>query len=175
MLAIQAAKLKSKKVILMPPPPLSHPRLKSKTERITDIMWYEARKADVEFVDVASQFDDERIRGKYVIHRDGLHVTRLGGGIYAWSLLEHLHHHHKQLRVNPQLCAGCQLTGHKFDHCDIVMNPRSITRQPRRSASTTNTSQPRSPPTFAHYNRFNVLNSDEHYFNYFPQGHHYRP
>ena len=156
--AIEAAKCKAKKVILMPPPPLSHPRLKPKADRMTDIMWYEARNADVEFVNVAPEFEDERIHGKYVISRDTLHVTKLGGGIYAWALLNHLDQYHKHLKVNTQLCANCQLTTHKYNNCDFHLNDRSRTGH-RWRAPNTYTSQ---PPTFVHYNRFNVLQGNQY-------------
>ena len=162
-LAILAAKAKASKVIVMPPPPLSHPRLQSKAQRMSNIMRYEAQQARCEYVDVQSKYNDDRICGQYIIASDGKHVTKLGGGIYAYSLVDHLYNNHRQLNVNLNFCVNCQHTGHRFDNCHIG---RSATRQHQHSSheftpathtASPYTSQLRSPPNFTHSNRFQVL------------------
>ena len=162
-LAIRAAKAKASKVIVMPPPPLSHPRLQSKAQRMSNIMRYEAQQARCEYVDVQSKYNDDRICGQYIIASDGKHVTKLGGGIYAYSLVDHLYNNHRQLNVNLNFCVNCQHTGHRFDNCHIG---RSATRQHQHSSheftpathtASPYTSQLRSPPNFTHSNRFQVL------------------
>ena len=114
---ITIAKRKSKAVVVMPPPPLQFPTIRNNISGITEIMRQEAHAAGVEFVDVSSTFPDPSLPGPFVFHRDGLHVTKLGGGLYAHALLNHLYNHHNSIPLKSPLCVLCHRTGHIMDHC----------------------------------------------------------
>ena len=53
---INTAQHRANNVIIMPPPPIQHPKTKSYVKRISDILWYEAQQAVVEFVDMTNAF-----------------------------------------------------------------------------------------------------------------------
>ena len=115
--AIRAAKLKANKVLIMPPPPLNHPHIVENIKYITDMMWFEAMEAKVEYVEVAEHFNDNRLDGAYLFDRSGIHVSQLGGGLYTYALLDHLSIYHQNLKLNLPFCVRCQHTGHGFDSC----------------------------------------------------------
>ena len=134
--AIRLANIKSRKVIVMPPPPLTHQRLRGNIKRMTDIMRYEASRANVEFIEASSYFTDDRLNGVDLFDRSGLHGNRLGSGIYAFSLLHHLSNHHPHLRVDSSsFCVNCHLTGHTFNTCRDPDHPQYAASQHGRYTS----------------------------------------
>ena len=120
----------------MPPPPLTHQRLCGNIKRMTDIMRYEASRANVEFIEASSYFTDDRLNGVDLFDRSGLHGNRLGSGIYAFSLLHHLSNHHPHLRVDSSsFCVNCHQTGHTFNTCRDPDHPQYAASQHGRYTS----------------------------------------
>ena len=155
--AIYQAKLKAKKVIVMSPPPLVHPGIRPNIMHLSDIMAWEAYDAQVEFVDASEYYKDHRLNGLHLFDRKGLHVNKLGGGIYAFALLDHLASYHQQSNVNMNFCVYCHHTGHTYDTCQ-VRNQRRSYHQP---------SNPRQDFIIPTTNRFDPLtniNFDSTYY-----------
>ena len=125
----------------MPPPPLKRHNIKEKIQQISDMMAWEAWNAQVECVDVRSHFNDSRTTGQYLFDRRGLHINKLGGGIYAWTLLDHLRLYHSRVPVNQTFCVFCQHTGHKYDGCrNRLQNPPGKRTQQRSGNTHTSAS-----------------------------------
>ena len=139
--AINRAKQIANVVIVMPPPPLKRHNIKEKIQQISDMMAWEAWNAQVECVDVWSHFNDSRTTGQYLFDRRGLHINKLGGGIYAWTLLDHLRLYHSRVPVNQNFCVFCQHTGHKYDGCrNRLQNPPGQRTQQRSGNTHTSAS-----------------------------------
>ena len=119
--AIRVATWKAAKVVVMPPPPLNTPRIQSNIRYITNMMREEADYAKVGFVDVDWEFGNPLYEGQHMFDRKGLHVNKLGSGIYAMSLIVHLYY--LGVRVCDQFCVRCQHTDHIYDVCSHVRNP----------------------------------------------------
>ena len=115
--AIATAKHKANRVIVMPPPPLKDARVALNIQKITSIITQEAQQAGVECVKVSSEYQDPRVENSFLFSRDGLHVTKLGGGLYVHALLRHLESNHSDVKLISPLCVGCYHTGHKVDSC----------------------------------------------------------
>ena len=172
--AIRVAKTKSKKVVVMPPPPLTHERFNNNIARMTNIMRYEAKRANVEFVEVATLYIDWRLNGVYISDKSGLHVNRLGGGIYAFALLQHLSNYHRQFITNLSFCVKCHHTGHTYDTCVGVKHtrrPASRTVPPRMQAYNTPQHHHGYHPADSYYvntyNRFDPLSDYQQQVNYY--------
>ena len=116
--AISAAKDKARRVIVMPPPPVVHPQTCLPARKVTSILSQEAHRARVEFVNVAPAFQDPSLRGANLFVPDGLHMAKLGGGIYAHALLDHLGNFHSDLQLVYPLCIGCYHTSHQWSQCE---------------------------------------------------------
>ena len=141
--AIRVATWKAGKVVVLPPPPLDNSRLKHNVKLITNIMRQEAQYARVGFVEVDWEFGNPRYHGRFLFDKKGLHVNKLGAGIYAFTLLSYLYK--LQVHVVRQFCVECHHTNHTATSCNVVrsFNRLRQTYQPEvNSVSTHNRFQP---------------------------------
>ena len=138
---IHAAKYKAKTVIVMPPPPLTFPTMRDNITNITEILRQEAASAGVQFIPVSESFPDPAVPGPFTFQSDGLHVTKLGAGLYAHALLKHLAIHHPYMNLVYPLCVSCHRTGHVIDNCPTALargsnSSRYSPQQPSQRADT---------------------------------------
>ena len=148
---IKAAKLKARKVIIIPPPPTC-----SLMRTMENIMLYEANHMQVDFIVVSHLFPSSGPR----LFRDDLHCTKRGAGIYGLALLDYLKTWTNVVKNTSELsCIACHHSGHHVTSCTLYnahkQSSRLVTPPPQHPQALPKQNYYRaSVPT---YNRFQVL------------------
>ena len=106
------AREKSRKVIVVPPPPLTDSRISDRIVDITRMMRSECSRANVEFVELSLP-----INPSSPLYEDHRHVTPRGAGYYSLCILRHLATHHSYVNLKGPLCTICHQSNHKAQQC----------------------------------------------------------
>ena len=141
---IRLAKTKARHVVIVPPPPIDTGRHCKKYSDLYNIMCSEANRNKVEFVHLSARFNIKKGQRRSLFNSDGLHVTKLGGGLLTLAILDHLSHLHCGLNLIRDFCFECSHTGHNPTTCPEKRS-RTTHHHHESSSSPWRTVTPRRP------------------------------